>query len=771
MADHHAAASREAHEPFATEPPADTTPMLLQRLDLLLASSAAAKRLGHINQHQCALALRRLRLIATTLRKMPSPAPSQRLLSAMQSICLLLRQCASDGAAAADTPADLAVDARCVLYGPDGGALGPSQCWPILLCQHFSCRSFFRAAYRRLWASWSMYSRAELEREDSVAESLDRAADVLAMRELLFPIEPAGAGTDEADADGAGQHQRDMLAYYQRRDMSSWRILFHELTPTDQRVPVAAAPRVAGELPPATPGSDDDGDDDIRFRVQPRVHRLSGVAVVLKTLDCAPAVRATGEAAAALEAAAMEHAAEFLLDVGCRATWCHPHLVPCLGGYTERFAADSEDTAAVAAAELLLPWQRAGPTNTGTPVMTLGYVMELQTVLPAASNASSATGPPPCITVHDLLYRTAAAPPRSPAVQRRHRFTLHEALTICDQVADALQYVMDDSHDVSAAVQTAWFTVDPANIFIVRVVGPNGEEEDMHHHHHPPPPSAPPHEQQQQQQQQSPRASADGSHGARHAAASPSVSTAGSEGPSVFTDTADPSPPLPHQLHPGDDHTALFSARVPSSTAATPHTPVAVVNTAPRRGSIDGGDGDGDSDSGGGGGSRRFVVRYSPPCRWTPHTVAGSRWRPHPRATAPASYAAAQLFLALVTGHVPYAHLLTDAEVEERVFAVSRRSSASPVKLSGSGQGLRIPPSLPPTVVDWCRRALSLDRGQPPFDLEALRGAIATSLVGTPDHILHSRVSRGGGAAVPHHGGGDGDAEVEMESHTSAATP
>lgn len=783
---HHAHPSKETHEPFGDDEPVDTTPILLHRLRLVVAAATAAKEQAHINKNQCALAVRRLRLIEMTLKQMPKPAPSQRLLSAAESLCLLLRQCAHEGGALANS-ADCA-EALQVLYGPASDPLGPAQCWPVLLCRQFTCRPLFQAAYRRLWDAWSMYSRVELEREDGTAEAQDRADDAVALMELLFPLGPPAATALAGNDDP----QRALLAHYQRQELSPWRILFQDLEETQEPVPGAVT-------------AQDGTGDDVAFRVLPHVYRYQGVPVVVKAL-CGPAgALSSSEAAAA--AAAMELAPDFLLDVVCRTMWCHSHLVTWLGGYTEKFddalhaeiaaaAADathdfSEATAQkpIAADTGDLPWQRATATLNGTPVMALGYVLELQTAsLPAAVAPSQAA----CTTLRDFLFastgpaghRGAARDAMPVPVVGQHRFTLHEALDICGQLADAVQYMLDDSREVSAMVKTAWLTLDPANVFVVRVVGLSGEEERLLQ------------QQREEQQEQHQREQAERQqhkhrgHGrprGERAVTPPSNSELADDddwafSPSVASHVdgealshhplAPPSAkktnvgcgPLSGRSHESRDapvgvaeHTRSYS---PSEWEADVY-----VHTEPagKKAGKGGEECDSTADTGSAASplqhrSRHFVVRYCPPCQWAPRAgEVGSRWRPHPRATAPGSYVVMQLFLALVTGQVPYVHLATDDEVDARVFALD---AAAAVKLNGSGQGYAIPASLPPMIVNWCRSALSLDRSQPAMELEALRDALATIQASLPEHVRHSPV------ALEH---GDGAAAAGLHPHVGMA--
>ncbi|XQJ27570.1 hypothetical protein NXY56_003570 [Leishmania guyanensis] len=795
---------QEAHEPIVFDQPMDTTPILLRSFDELLISATAAKAQGRINKHQCALAVRRLRLISFTLHQMPQPAPSQQLLTAMKSLCLLLRQCAHDGGAGTNTAEP--ITALQMLYGPDGDPLGPAQCWPALLFQHFTSRLLFQSAYRRLWAAWSMYSHVGLEKEDTVAESLDSAEDAKVMMERLFPMGVPGGQADHStseEADSVSQHKRDLLAYYQRRNMSPWRILYQDLEPTDQHVPEASRPQGVSPLAATGHGAGEEEEEkeDVCFRVVPHVYRYNGVPVVVKAL-CGAA--GTGEAE--VQKAAMQHAGEFVLDVGCRATWCHPHIVTCLGGYTEKFvdnmerpevsagrggtmvAAENHGDATVegvevskkateersaSAAAVTLPWQRAVSTATGRPIMALGYVLELQSASLASTAATAAQTS--YVTLRDLLFASPFSATSSSAplsMVRRRNFTLYEALDICAQIADALQYIMDDSHEVSEAVRTAWLTIDPANIFVVRVVEPKGGEEPR---------------------PQQPKKPYGGGSGDQHGRKSSPLSinaesavwaarvTSLAEGNSRegAADVMGQSDPQRRFLKAWEDGGGRVDASFGDvvDAAQTPKGWVTEVYVSQGRKN----DCDNTEDvlhcQ-----SKHFVVRYSPPCSWTPHEVAGSRWRPHARATAPASYAVVQLFLALLTGQVPYAHMKTDREVEERVFAgttqhpgnmwdtASHRSGAASeaqVKPSNSGQGYRIPPSLPPMVANWCRCALSLDHSQPPMVLEALRDTLTTIQASLPDRILHSHVTTGEGAAARERGADDGDGSTyqEMQSH------
>ncbi|GET89198.1 hypothetical protein, conserved [Leishmania tarentolae] len=754
-----------AHEPIVANEIVDATRILLMHLDEILAAAAEATANVHINKHQCKLAARRLRLIAATLRQMPRPAPSQQLLTAMKSLCLLLRQCAYDGGVVASTTAP--VTALKILYGPDGDPLGPAQCWRVLLCQHFTGQLLFQGAYRRLWVAWSMYSHMDLEREDGVAESLDFSEDEQVMMELFFPTGAPCGKADQSTSEETGsvsRHLRDLQAYYQRRKMSPWRVLYQDLIPGVRR-PQSAPATVKRSL-------DDDG---ICFRVLPHVYWYNGVPVVVKALGGA---EGTDDAETP---AAMQHATEFILDVMCRSTWCHPHIVTCLGGFTERFVDDGANVTDVevdeAAAEerpastgkVNPPWQRAlSATATGQPIMTLGYVLELQSALTPFTAADPAQASH--ITLHDLLFGSASSSASLPVVGRHH-FTLHEALDICAQIADALQYIMSDSHEVSAAVRTAWLTVDPANIFVVRVVGLSREDEPM-----------------PQQERQEKRGVSDDQH-ARGTSSPLSVNSKSAAWKVSATPFAEGNDREEARVAgPTDLQSGAFesleniSGHVDRSlphkadTAQPPsewETEVYVCGGGKTS--------HGSAENPLRHGSKHFVVRYSPPCRWTPYRISGIRWRPHARATAPASYAVVQLFLALMTGKVPYEYIKTDGEVEEQVFAGATRAFdstsdttfcfsdvglAAQVKSRSSSQGYPIPPSLPPMVATWCRRALCLDHSEPSMELEVLRETLTTLQATLPEYVRHSHLHAGDDATKGNRGasGSGSSAYQEMQS-------
>lgn len=482
----------------------------------------------------------------------------------------------------------------------------------------------------------------------------------------------------------------------------------------------------------------------------------------------------------------MQHATEFALDVGCRSTWCHPHIVTCLGGYTERFVDDAESSRASAvrvevgekAAEELpasaamanFPWQRPVSAITGKPIMALGYVLELQSARLLSSAADSAQVS--YVTLHDLLFTPSSSPASSSEslpVLGRHHFTLHEALDICAQIADALQYIESDSHEVSEAVRTAWLAVDPSNIFVVRVVGLDGEDDLVH---------------RQERKQKG------GFSGDQHARDTSSPLSENSESaawtasvtPFAEDGSREEAPVLgqpdlqggPVKASEDGGGRVDWSLPYKADTVQTQSEwETEVYICGGRKGNH------GSAEDTLRPRSKHFVVRYSPPCRWMPHQVAGSRWRAHARATAPASYVVVQLFLALLTGQVPYAYIKTDREVEERVFAgathqldnTSGTASCLPgaepvaqVKPSRSSQGYRIPPSLPPMVANWCRRALSLDHSQPPMELEALRNTLTTIQASLPDNVRHAHLRAGEDVTEGNRGAGGGGASQEMQS-------
>lgn len=753
----------ESHEPYSAAPSVNITPLLLRKMEKILLATSDASLVSHINRYQAALASRRLKLIASTLRQMPHPAPSPRLLTAMQSLCLLVRQCAFD--TAEEDPEVL----RKVGYGPDDDPLGLAQCWPVLLCQHFTSRLLFRAAYRRLWTAWRMYSPMELEHEDAVAEAKDRAVDADAMLRLLFAAQDIQEVEAQLSSSTVEQHRHDMLAYYQRREMSSWRIFYQLLEPLPDTArgrklssffsaSVASAPGNRSHTPPEAGYGEEEGEEAYRFRVLPNVYVYHSVPVVVKAL-CAAPEPATGctrdDCDAETEAAAMAYAADFLQDVACRCMWCHPHVVHCLGGYTEKFVPSATEetqgntpsqapavstspvddhhtaTAAAAAAhppahETGLPWLQHAAALSGTPVMALGYITEVQT---------SAELDAPSLTLGDMLFPSPAN--AQTAAATRHYFTLSDALDICAQLADALQYILEDSGDVPPAVRTSWLTLDPSNVFVVRSVGPADGAPTAEPQHLPP------------RGRDGSRVDGRASVLARHARSSSSAAFSDSfSSPETSNNTSTPAavPGGSGSISQREQHAALDLAGHERAPLLHP-TSLLTVHVDPAPGSFSAA-----APFGGRSplmvhhasaaplpspsppppplrGEQRFVVRYAPPTDWTTRKV-GSRWRPHPRATAPASYVIAQMFLALTTRQVPYAAYKSDSDVQRRVFGQAATSadtrSGVQVKLGSGGQGYRLPSSLPPSIAQWCRQALSLDRSQPPMELESLRDALTT---------------------------------------------
>ena len=789
-----ASASVLSHDPLTDEQRVNTTLTLLKKMQQIVVATSDASDASRINRYQAALASRRMKLISTTLRQLPHPAPSPRLLTALQSLCLLVRQCAYD-------PADDDEAVRRLLYGPDEDPLGLAQCWPVLLRQHFTCRLLFRSAYRRLWMAWRMYSPMLLEHEDTVAEAKDRNVDADTMLRRLFAVQDSRELEAKLPAVQAEQHKRDMLAYYQRREMSPWRVFHHELKLTGQTLtPVHQPPFSSSATQRSTSSSPPEAEEsDYRFRVLPNVYKYNGVPVVVKAF-CASASAASSSSAAGLfyndcdaetEAAAMTCAADFLQDVACRCTWCHPHVVGCLGAYTEKFTpaaapttdgrakehgeqpstsslapASPSSTPAVSAQTSTpavdLPWSRSVDTASGAPVMALGYINELQT-----STEDPST---PCLTLGDMLFPSSTAVTADAAsTSMRHYFTVAEALDICAQMADALQYLQEDCGDVPAAVQTSWLTLDPFNVYVVRTVSKEGPTTDM---------------------------TSGGVGLARatkkwSAAFTGSLSFTGGGGSAIYTAVGSGNnslgnshdayedvvvtvpetglaereqtpllhPALQIPVHvdpvPGGDGSSppqvdgsvfVATAHSRSSSSSNNNSSVGDVSpVSPQRGSL------------------RFVVRFCPPSDWTNKAV-GSRWRPHPRATAPASYAVAQLFLALLTRQVPYAAYTSDAEVQRRVFDIS----ASPittadvqVKLSSSGQGCSIPSSLSPTLAQWCRSALSLDKSQPSMDLESLRRALTVMI-----QASLSQETAGSSPAIQNASYATSPSAVSQEMHT-----
>ncbi|KPA79546.1 hypothetical protein ABB37_05364 [Leptomonas pyrrhocoris] len=755
----------ESHDPYADAQPVNITPLLLKKMERIILIAAYASNANRVNRYQASLASRRMKLISTVLRQMPHPAPSPRLLTAMQSLCLLVRQCAYD---VADEDTE---DIQSILYGPDEDPFGPAQRWPVLLCQHFTCRLLFRNAYRRLWTAWRMYSPVELEREDALAEAKDRNVNTDVMLQLLVASSARDSCGNEVDVSPATveQHKKDMLAFYQRREMNPWRVLYQQLAPTTQLVrgTITQPPNSSERAPSfSSPAA---AENDFRFRVLPTVYAYNGVPVVVKAFCAAATTISFDDCDAATAAAAMQHAPDFLQDVACRCMWCHPHVVGCLGAYTEKFVpaaskdsqnrdalsqAATKDAAGVpdrtpqcpvqrgapaASAQppvpaLHLPWLHPVDTLSGAPVLALGYVTELQT---------SADATTPCATLGDILF---PASPTSAATTTRHYFSLSEALDICAQLADALQYILEDSGDVPVAVRTSWLTLDPFNVYVVRTVGTNT-------------PAGKPDLQQRLQLSREGTMASVGDGGAAAAVRngsnvfSASVSLLGATNNSASSvsinsnhnssvvlvprQTGREHSPLLHpasQLSAFVDPSQLLAASSAREGKGAPNAAdiaLATIAAPPHRG------------------PHRLVVRYCPPSDWTKRAV-GSRWRPHPRATAPASYVVAQMLLALMTRQVPYAAYQSDSDVQRRVFDIAAgptngglsdaeaAAAGVRVKLSSSGQGYSLPSSLPAFLVQLCRLALSLDKSQPPMELESLRDALTTIQASLPEAVVGS---------------------------------
>ncbi|KEG09270.1 hypothetical protein DQ04_05501000 [Trypanosoma grayi] len=111
-----------------------------------------------------------------------------------------------------------------------------------------------------------------------------------------------------------------------------------------------------------------------------------------------------------------------------------------------------------------------------------------------------------------------------------------------------------------------------------------------------------------------------------------------------------------------------------------------------------------------------FAVMYMPPV----YVEGGpfSRWRPHPHAASPASYALAQLLIALVTNEAPYRSFRRQQDLAARVFAAAAAEEEAEgdedeatlaVKVS-IPPGSAIPSGLPTEVQQLCQRGMVLQR-------------------------------------------------------------
>lgn len=108
-----------------------------------------------------------------------------------------------------------------------------------------------------------------------------------------------------------------------------------------------------------------------------------------------------------------------------------------------------------------------------------------------------------------------------------------------------------------------------------------------------------------------------------------------------------------------------------------------------------------------------FSVVYSPPV----YVEEGpfSRWRPHPHAASPASYALTQLLLALVSNRPPYRKLESQKDLAARVFGAAKKvnddddddDDGAPVKMS-IPIGSVIPGSLSREMRQLCAHGLLL---------------------------------------------------------------
>ncbi|KAG8344605.1 hypothetical protein TRVL_04565 [Trypanosoma vivax] len=126
-----------------------------------------------------------------------------------------------------------------------------------------------------------------------------------------------------------------------------------------------------------------------------------------------------------------------------------------------------------------------------------------------------------------------------------------------------------------------------------------------------------------------------------------------------------------------------------------------------------------------------YAVMYSPPI----YVEQGpyNRWKPHPQACCPASYAVVQLFLALLTNLPPYRSFTRQEELATRVFANPNvlYDDDPTLKIRVTVPiGMEIPHGLPPKLQKLCCNALALQsprqgtQARYGISLEELRGGL-----------------------------------------------
>lgn len=130
-----------------------------------------------------------------------------------------------------------------------------------------------------------------------------------------------------------------------------------------------------------------------------------------------------------ITAATME---AFVMDVACRTRWSHPNLVTVHGGFCEEFRSSSDGSLV----------ESSDPT--GAPIVSLGLVM-----------TDLCTPPERFEVLQRMLFFTG------------RRFTVHEAIHITLQIADAVQYMLFDHEEVPPCVKDKWLCISPSNIFVL----------------------------------------------------------------------------------------------------------------------------------------------------------------------------------------------------------------------------------------------------------------------------------------------------------------
>lgn len=321
--------------------------------------------------------------------------------------------------------------------------------WETFLVHRFTASELFESCRTKIRMVWSLQSTARWETEDEEAEAKDVAENIALMRtlQLTMPVLPTSGAppprstteqsSSSTTAGGATFSQQDLsdpsatpvvrlnladdeevLHFYQRRKISGWKLPYNSVDLVSAGEPLSEV-----ESSSPTAGKDEQGQKpshsstsqlnmvDRRYFRRPRAYESKRFSYGGYPLCCLELTNQEFISPKTLE--------NFIIDMKCRYNWSHPNLVKCVGGFAEKFHPKS-----------------------GAPYLSLGAWFE---------DIEAKAG---YVSLHELLY------------SRGRRYHISTALQMVLLVADALQYAIFSSVDVSPEVVDAWALLSPARILV-----------------------------------------------------------------------------------------------------------------------------------------------------------------------------------------------------------------------------------------------------------------------------------------------------------------